>query len=131
MKSSGTSMRRSVAGVGGSCLLGAAVLAIVVAPVASAADCSAGAISGTVSSVTGQAQQYLNAHPDANQVVTAAYGQPRGQASADLRAYFTAHPAQYYDLRGILAPIGDTQNQCGVTVLPPELASAYSEFMAG
>jgi hypothetical protein len=47
------------------------------------------------------------------------------------RAYFNAHPQEYYDLRGILAPIGDTQRQCNVSVLPPELASAYSEFMAG
>jgi heme-binding protein len=31
----------------------------------------------------------------------------------------------------ILAPIGDAQRQCNVTMLPPELASAYTEFMAG
>ncbi len=53
------------------------------------------------------------------------------QAAANLRGYFTAHPQEYYDLRGILAPIGDAQRQCNVTVLPPSLASAYSEFMAG
>ena len=31
----------------------------------------------------------------------------------------------------ILAPIGDTQRQCNVSLLPADLASAYSEFMAG
>jgi heme-binding protein len=63
--------------------------------------------------------------------VTAAAGQPRNQAAANLRGYFTAPLQEYYDLRGILAPIGDTQRQCNVTVLPSDLASAYNEFMAG
>ena len=63
--------------------------------------------------------------------MTAAAGQPRDQAAANLRGYFTAHLQEYYDLRGILAPIGDAQRQCKVTVLPSDLASAYNEFMAG
>ena len=33
-----------------------------------------------------------------------------------------ANPGEYYDLRGILAPIGDVQRSCNVTVLPPVLA---------
>lgn len=94
-------------------------------------DCSPESVANTVSSATGAASNYLTAHPDANQVVVAAYSQPRPQASANLRAYFTAHPQQYQDLRGILAPIGDTQQRCNVTVLSPDLATAYAEFMAG
>jgi heme-binding protein len=77
------------------------------------------------------ARQHLAGHPDANQVVAAAYGQPRAQAASNLRNYFTAHPQEYYDLRGILAPIGDTERQCNVTALPSNLESAYQEFMAG
>ena len=102
------------------------------APVASAApDCSAPGVADTVSSVTGSARDYLAAHPGANQVVTAAYGQPRPEAEANIRGYFTANPQEYYELGGILAPIGDTQRTCNVTVLPPQLASAYDQFMAG
>ena len=56
---------------------------------------------------------------------------PRPQAESDVRNYFTANPGEYYDLKGILAPIGDKQRQCNVTVLPPELATAYNTFMAG
>ena len=48
-----------------------------------------------------------------------------------MRSYFTGHPQEYNDLRGILAPIGDTERQCNVTALPPSLESAYQEFMAG
>lgn len=102
------------------------------APSAAAApDCSPAGVNSTVSSVQGSAEQYLAAHPGANQVVTAAYGQPRPQAESSLRSYFTSHPQEYYDLRGILAPIGDTERQCNVTALPPYLESAYQQFMAG
>ncbi len=106
--------------------------ALVTGPAATAApDCSAGGVTNTVSSVTGEARDYLNAHPGADQVVTAARNQPRPEAEANLRGYFTANPTEYYELRGILAPIGDTQNACNVQVLPPDLASAYATFMAG
>lgn len=132
MKNSSIVARRRVAGLSAGCLLGGLTMGIIGAPSAAAApDCSPGGVNATVSSVQGAAQQYLDAHPDANQAVTAAYGQPRPEASANLRNYFTAHPQQYYDLRGILAPIGDTERQCNVKPLPPFLESAYQEFMAG
>ncbi len=128
MKINTKNMRRASAGM----LLGAASAALIAAPSASAApNCSPDAVAATVSSVTGAASAYLNAHPGANQVVQAARTQPRAEAAADIRAYFTANSREYYELRGILAPIGDTQQQCNVSLLSPELASAYSEFMAG
>lgn len=106
--------------------------ATVVAPSAQAApDCSAAGVANTVSSVTGSARAYLADHPGANQVLTAASGAPRPVAAANIRSYFTANPAEYYELRSILGPIGDTQSQCHVSLLPPDLSSAYDEFMAG
>jgi heme-binding protein len=132
MKISSIVARRRVAGLSAGCLLGGMAMGIAAASSAAAApDCSPGGVNVTVSSVTGSAQQYLAAHPDADQVVTAAYGQPRPQAESNLRNYFTSHPNEYYDLRGILAPIGDTERQCNATALPPNLESAYHEFMAG
>lgn len=131
MNFTGITARRGAVGtvVGG--LFAGLAVATMAAPTAAAADCSAAGVSGTVSSVTGQARDYLGSHPGANQVVTAAYGQPRSEAAANIRSYFTANPQEYVELRGILAPIGDTQRQCNVTVLTPELASAYDMFMAG
>jgi hemophore-related protein len=83
------------------------------------------------SSATGAARPYLDSHPDANQAVTDASSQPPGQASASLRNHFSSHPQDYSDLRGILAPIGDTERLCNATVLPPNLESACQEFMTG
>jgi hemophore-related protein len=129
MKFSGKTMRRQAAGCG---VLAGLAATVIAAPAASAApDCSPGGVANTVSSVTGSASQYLNNHPGANAVVSAARSEPRPQAASDLRSYFTAHPQEYYDLRGILAPIGDTQRQCNTSVLSPDLESAYNEFMAG
>jgi heme-binding protein len=129
MNFSGKTMGRQAAGCG---LLAGLAATVIAAPTASAApDCSPGSVSSTVASAEGSARQYLDGHPGANAAVTAAFSEPRPQAASDLRNYFTAHPNEYYDLRGILAPIGDTQRQCNTTVLPPELESAYNEFMAG
>lgn len=130
---SGTAMRKGMAGFGAACVFGGLAAATVTAPIASAqpAQCTASSLTGTVSSVTAQARQYLDTHPGANQAVTAAMSQPRPEAEANLRGYFTANPGEYYDLRGILAPLGDAQRNCNVTVLPPELQSAYNTFMAG
>jgi len=123
--------RRRIADVTVGCLLGGMAVSVLVAPASAAPDCSAGGVANTVRSVTGSAQQYLANHPGANQVVMAAYGQPRPEAEANIRSYFTANPQEYYELKGILAPIGDIQRTCNVTVLPPDLASAYDQFMAG
>lgn len=132
MNFSGNTVRRSVAGVGAACLFGGMAAATAIAPAsAQPAQCTASALTGTVSSVTAEARQYLDAHPGANQAVTAAMNQPRPEAEANLRNYFTANSAEYYDLRGILAPIGNAQRDCNVTVLPADLQSAYNTFMAG
>ncbi|MBI3212262.1 MAG: heme-binding protein [Mycobacterium sp.] len=130
---SGTAMRRRRAGICASAVIGGVAAAVLMAPSAAAApvSCDRAALDGTVGSVTGSAQAYLGAHPGANAVVTAAYSQPRDQAAANIRGYFTANPQEYHELRGILAPIGDAQRQCNVTLLSPVLASAYDEFMAG
>ena len=113
-------------------LVGGLAVATLSAPLASATtDCSGAAVANTVSSVTGSAQSYLAGHPGAGQVLAAAAAQSPAQAEAGVRGYFTANPVQYYDLRGILAPIGDVQRQCNVSVLPPALSMAYDRFMAG
>jgi hemophore-related protein len=123
---------RKAATVGAGLLVGGLAVAILGAPSASAApEFSGAAVANTVSSVTGSARQYLANHTGAGQVLSAAANQPRPQAESNVRGYFTANPGEYYELRGILAPIGDVQRQCDVSVLPADLSSAYDQFMAG
>ena len=123
---------RRVFATAATCLMGGLAVATIAAPTSSAADdCSAQALASTVSSVTGSAQQYLDTHPGADQVVTAAYSQSPSDAAASLRGYFTANPGEYVALRGILSPIGQKQSQCNVQLLSPQLSSAYDQFMAG
>ncbi|MGV0636149.1 heme-binding protein [Mycolicibacillus trivialis] len=123
-------MRRFAAGAGLAGLLAAG--AAVVAPSALAApDCSPQGVQNTVNSSTSAAQAYLASHPGANAVVSSAISQPRPEAAANVRSYFTANPQEYFELRNILAPIGETQRQCNTPVLSGPLASAYDEFMAG
>ena len=133
MNISNIAVRRKVAGAVVGSLLGGLAAATIAAPSAAAAPsgCSVGEVADTVSSTWSSARQYLNTHPGANQVFMGALNQPRPQAESDVRGYFTANPAEYYELQGILSPIGEKQRQCNVTVLPPELASAYDMFMAG
>ena len=133
MNFSGITARRTVAGVWAGCLLGGLAGATIAAPTAAATPpgCSEDEVSNTVTSSIGSARQYLDTHPGANQVVMAAISQSQPQAAANVRGYFTANPQEYYELRGILAPIGDRRRQCNVTALPAGLASAYDQFMAG
>jgi hemophore-related protein len=133
MKFSGINARRGIVGACAGSLLAGFAAATITAPaaVANPEQCSASSVSGTVSTTTGSARAYLETHPGANQAVSAAFSQDRAQAGVTLRNYFTANPQEYYDLRGILSPIGDLQRTCNIQALPPELASAYNEFMAG
>ncbi len=133
MNFSGISARRRIAGACAASLLGGLAAATIAAPSAAAApeQCSASAVSGTVSSVTGSARAYLDSHPGANQAVTTAFNQPRGAGGRHAARLLHRQSAGVLRAAGILAPIGDVQSQCNVTVLSPDLASAYSEFMAG
>lgn len=124
--------RKRMAGVGAGFVFAGIAAAGIAAPTASAApDCSPAGLRNTVTSTLGEAQNYLAGRPETNRVVLGALTQPRGEAAGDLRAYFTANPGEYYDLRGILAPIAEQQQVCGNSGLSPELTSAYNEFMAG
>jgi hemophore-related protein len=58
-------------------------------------------VANTVSTTTGAARDHLDAHPGANQVVTAAYHQPRSDAAANIRGNFIAKTQEYCEPRGI------------------------------
>jgi hemophore-related protein len=123
-------LRRGIGGVCAGFLL-SGVLAAVAMPAAGAAPCMADEAANTISAVAGAAGQYLSAHPDANQVLSDAASQAPADARVAVRNYFTANPGEYFDLKGITAPLVDLQHRCGTVGLPSDLISAFDEFQAG
>jgi heme-binding protein len=124
MKLVETSTRR-VVGVLATVAAGAALAGGVAIPVAGAEPCSAGGLATTASGVLAEAGGYLDAHPGANDVLTAAANQPADQARANVRGYFTAHPGEFLDLQRIAQPVKDLRNQCGIAISPIQLASLF------
>ena len=68
--------------------LGIVVAGTVAIPTATAAPCTASGLATTASGVLGQAGPYLDAHPGANDVLTAAASQPTDVARSNVRDYF-------------------------------------------
>lgn len=124
-----TALRSAIIGAVGAGLIGAA--ATVALPVANAAPCTASSLFGTVSSVSGEASAYLDAHPGANQVLTDAANMSPADAETTVRNYFLANPGEYFDLKAISAPLNDLNAQCGTTLSVEQLISAYQTFQAG
>lgn len=131
MRMSKAAVRGSVIGVLATCALGGVVAATVAVPSAAAASapCTASGFATTASAVLGAAGEYLDTHPDANQALTDAGTQgPRAEAS--VRNYFTSHPQQFLDLKGIARPLTDQQSQCNVTVSPAQLSALLNALTA-
>jgi hemophore-related protein len=121
-----TSLLRGLAGTVGACAVGAVVAGGVALPSASAAPCKASGYASTASGVLNNASGYLDTHPGADDVLTAAANQAPADADASVRAYFTAHPNEYVDLKNIVQPLKDVRNQCGIDVTPSQLATLFN-----
>ncbi len=116
------SLRRRVFG-----LIPGCVLCVMVAPTAGAAPdpCSASGVAATASGVLNSASGYLDAHPDANNVLTSAVNQPPADAKSSIRGYFISHPGQALELKGIAQPLLDLRSRCNTSVSPDQLAALF------
>src|ERR1700761_7990760 len=103
------------------------VLCVIVAPSAGAAPdpCSASGVAATASGVLNSASGYLDAHPDANNVLTSAVNQPPADAKSSIRGYFISPPGQALDLKGIAQPLLDLRSRCNTSVSPDQLAALF------
>jgi heme-binding protein len=99
--------------------------AVATSPTAAADPCSASGLSATASGVLNAASGYLDSHPDANNVLTAAVSQPPADARSSVRGYFLAHPGEALDLRNIAKPLTDLRGQCNTSVSPDQLAALF------
>jgi hemophore-related protein len=125
MNQSATHLRRGLIGAFATCVLAGAAAATLAIPSAGAQPgCTASGFSHTASGVLAAAGAWLDAHPDANNVLTAAGMQGSG-AEQSVRDYFVARPMEYQELRGIAAPLIDMQRGCGTTIQPMQIAALY------
>ena len=117
-------------------VLGAAATAVIAVPAASAqpepppGPCNAAVLAATIRDVSGQAAGYLDTHPGANAALTNTGAQSPEEAEAALRAYFTANPLEYADLKNIARPLSDLRNQCNQTVTGGQIAALIRVFAA-
>jgi heme-binding protein len=119
---------RAVIGAFSAFAVAAAAAATVGLPTAGAAPCSASGLASTASGVMADAGTYLAAHPGADDALTKAGSQPTDEAKANVQSYFTGHPGEFLDLKGIAKPLTDLRAQCGVAVSPGQLAALVESF---
>jgi heme-binding protein len=107
-------------------------LCVIVAPTAAAVPdpCSASGVAATASGVLNSASGYLDAHPDANNVLTTAVNQPPADAKSSVRGYFLGHPGQALELKGIAQPLLDLRGKCNTAVSPDSLAALFDALSA-
>lgn len=107
--------------IGGAALLGMAGAS---APAADAAPdpCAASQIAKTVGSVGTSMGTYLDAHPAANQALTAIAAQPAGaQSLVATKNYLDANPETASDMQRLQAPLVKLSTQCKLPITLPQL----------
>lgn len=120
-------LRRGLfAAFAGSAIGGAALLGMsgVSTPAAEAAPdpCAASQIAKTVGSVATSMGTYLDAHPAANQSLTAIAAQAAGpQSLVATKNYFDTNPQTAKDLQQLQAPLVRLSSQCKLPVTLPQL----------
>jgi heme-binding protein len=125
MTTSATAVRRGLFGAISTCALGGLAAGTIAIPSAGAQpNCTASGFSHTASGVLAAAGGWLDAHQEANNVLTAAGMQGAG-AETSVRDYFVAHPQEYQELRGIAAPLIDLQHGCNTAIQPMQIAALY------
>jgi hemophore-related protein len=125
MTMSVTAVRRGLFGAFATCALGGVAAATIAIPTAGAEPgCMASDFSHTASGVLAAAGGWLDAHPDANAVLSAAGMQGAG-AEQSVRDYFVGRPQEYQELRGIAAPLVDMQRGCNAAIQPMQIAALY------
>jgi len=101
--------------------IGAAV-ALTPASASAQPGCTASGLSATLGGVSSATGAWLDAHPDADKVITEA-GATGDEES--IRQYFVAHQDQWSELQGIAAPLRNLRQSCSVQVAPAQIAKLF------
>ncbi len=84
--------------------------------IASPRDCTASETARTVSSVTDQLADYLDAHPEVDKTLTEARNAPETQRRIQVQTYLLANPSVMIELRAIREPLQDLRSRCNVAL---------------
>ncbi len=84
--------------------------------------CAASEVAKTIGSVATSTGNYLDSHPQTNQVLTAiAKQQPGPQSIAAAKAYFDANPQAAKDMQQLQQPLATLSSRCKLPLTLPQL----------
>ena len=129
--------RRGLGAVFAATAVGGVATVLLVAPGVPSADaaadpCVASEIAKTVGNVAINTGMYLDSHPQTNQVLTTAAGQPAGpQSLASLKSYFDANPQAATDLQVIQRPLTALTTKCNLPISLPQVLGLMQSVQGG
>jgi heme-binding protein len=129
--------RRGLGAVFATTAVGGVAAVLLVAPGVPSADaaadpCVASEIAKTVGNVAINTGMYLDSHPQTNQVLTTAAGQPVGaQSLASLKSYFDANPQAATDLQVIQRPLTALTSKCNLPISLPQVLGLMQSVQGG
>jgi heme-binding protein len=129
--------RRGLGAVFAATAVGGVATVLLVAPGVPSADaaadpCLASEIAKTVGNVAINTGMYLDSHPQTNQVLTTAAGQPVGpQSLGSLKAYFDANPQAATDLQVIQRPLTALTTKCNLPISLPQVLGLMQSVQGG
>lgn len=129
-----SSVRRGLAAVVAAAGLSCAGSAIVATPAATGSTdpCAASEVARTVGSVAKSTGDYLDSHPETNQVMTSALQQQAGpQSLGSLKTYFEANPKVALDMQGLANPLNKMGTQCKLPISLPQALSLVQAAQGG
>ena len=129
--------RRGLGAVFTATAVGGVATVLLAAPGVPSADaaadpCAASEIAKTVGNVAINMGMYLDSHPQTNQVLTTAAGQPAGpQSLASVKTYFDANPQAATDLQVIQRPLTALTTKCNLPISLPQVLGLMQSVQQG
>lgn len=94
--------------------------------------CAASEVARTIGSVAKSTGDYLDSHPETNQVMTSALQDQAGpQSLGTIKTYFEANPKVALDMQGLANPLNKLGTQCKLPISLPQALSMVQAAQGG
>ncbi|MDP7722919.1 hemophore [Mycobacterium sp. TY814] len=130
----GPFLRRGLFAVVAATGLSCAGSAVLQAPAATGSTdpCAASEVARTIGSVSKSMGDYLDSHPETNQVMTSALQDQAGpQSLGTIKAYFEANPKVALDMQGLANPLNKLGTQCKLPISLPQALTMVQAAQGG